>query len=105
MRGSEGVKEAVVSLPSGAALIILELPVESRPTSYRAVLKSFLENREVLSKSSLHPIPRNGSMVVTLAVPASLVKDRKHYVVDLYSTDGGGRLEKIRFFTLYVEKQ
>jgi len=105
MRGSEGVKEAVVSLPSSAALVILELPVKSRPTSYRAVLKSFLNNQEVLSESSLHPAPRNGSMVVTLAVPASLVEDRKHYVVDLYSTNAAGRLEKIRFFTLYVEKQ
>jgi len=105
MRGSEGVKEAGVSLPSGAALVILELPVKSRPTSYRAVLKSFLNNQEVLSESSLRPVPRNGSTVVTLAVPASLVEDRKHYVVDLYSTNAAGRLEKIRFFTLYVEKQ
>lgn len=105
VRGSEGVKEAVVSLPSGTALVILELPVKSRPTSYRAVLKSFLNNQEVLSESSLHPVPRNGSTVVTLGVPASLVEDRKHYVVDLYSTDATGRLEKIRFFTLYVEKQ
>ncbi len=44
-------------------------------------------------------------MVVTLAVPVSVVEDRKHYVVDLYSTDAADRLEKIRFFTLYVEKQ
>jgi hypothetical protein len=104
-RGSDGLKEIVVSVPSGAALIILELPVKDQSTSYHAALKSFLENQEVLSENSLHPVPRNGSTVVTLAVPASLVEDRKHYVVDLYSTDAADRLEKIRFFTLYVEKQ
>jgi hypothetical protein len=43
-------------------------------------------------------------MVITLAVPSSLVQDRKHYVVDLYSIKGAGGLEKIRFFTLYVVK-
>jgi len=104
IRGSEGLEEPVVSVPSGAALVILELPVNGPPASYHAVLKSFLENQEILSESSLHPDPSNGNMVITLAVPSSLVQDRKHYVVDLYSIKGAGGLEKIRFFTLYVVK-
>ena len=104
-RGGQGIKEPIVSLPPGTALVVLELPVSSQRTSYRATLKSFLENQEVLSEGSLQPEPRNGSTVVSFALPSSLVTDRKHYVVTLHPIGSSGRSDRVRTFTFYLVKK
>jgi hypothetical protein len=83
----------------------VNLPVSGSGRSYRAKLKSFLEDEELLSESSLHPTIVNGVVGVALAIPASLLDGQKHYVVDLYETNKAGRLEKARVFAFYVVKQ
>jgi len=104
-RGGQGIKEPVISVVPGTALVVLELPVSGRRTSYHATLNSFLDNQEVLSESSLQPEPRNGTTVVSFAVPSSLVEDRKHYVVTLDSAKSPGRVDRVRTFTFYVVKK
>ena len=104
MRNGEGLKETEISVPPGVSVVVLELPVSGKPTSYRASLKTFVANQEIVSESALRPELRNGNMVVALSVPSSLMEDRKHYVVVLYAANGAGRLEKVRFFTFHVVK-
>ena len=102
--GGDSQKEQVVPVPPGATLVTLKLPVSNRSGSYHAVLKSFVDNRELLSESSLHPLPEQGTDVVTLAVPSSFLKDREYYVIDLYLTTRRIKPEKVALFTFHVSK-
>jgi hypothetical protein len=95
----------VVSVPLGADLVILNLPVSGPGMSYRGTLKSFPEDQEVLSESSLHPTITNGVMEVALVLPASLIDSQRYYVVELYEGNKAGKLKKTRIFAFYVVKQ
>jgi hypothetical protein len=106
VRGPEGVKEPVVSIPSGAVLVNLELSAGTgQAASYRAVLRPFLGKREILREGSLKSEQKGRSRILTFALPASLVENKQHYVLELVSLDAGGRVGKSRSFTFFVVKE
>ncbi len=106
VRGQNGGKDPVLSLPPQEALVILELPVRGdQSTPYRVALRPISEKREILSENGLKPEQKNGSTVLLFAMPSSLIEDGKHYVVDLCSTSASGNTEKTRTFTFSVLKE
>lgn len=106
VRGQNGGKDPVLSVPSQEALVMLELPVRGDQSPlYRVALRPISEKREILSESGLKPEQKNGSTVIMFAMPSSLIEDGKHYVVDLYSTSASGNTEKTRTFTFSVLRE
>lgn len=106
VRGQNGGKEPVVSVPPHTALVVLELPVSGdRSTLYRAALRPISEKREILSENDLKPEQKGGRMLLMFSLPSSLIEDGKHYVVDLYSTSAAGSTEKTRTFTFSVLRE
>ncbi len=106
VRGQQGADEPVVSLPAGASLVYLQLPIEEgHQGTYRVVLKPFAENREVLSENFVKPTPMMRDGIFKFVLQTSLLEDRTHYVVSLDSINSSGRIDRVRTFTFYVVKK
>jgi hypothetical protein len=106
IRSAQGIKEPVVTVPSEPALVMLELPLEKNSTGIcQALLKRFTDNREVLTEKLATLIDSNGAAVVKLALPSSLVQNRKHYVISLECMSPSGKLERVRTFTFFVVQE
>ena len=104
VRGQQGTRETVVSVPAQTDLVFLELPVfNGQSKQYRAVLRPFART-EILAEDSLPSQQAQGGAVVLFSLPASLVQDKAHYVLDLYATRGAASPERVRSFTFYVRK-
>jgi len=104
IRGPQGPKEPVLSLSSHAPLVILELPVGGDfGPSYRAVLKPFLEDREILSENLSKSAHTLGDDTLKFSLPVAFLEDGKHYVVTLSSISSFGKMNEVRKFTFYVK--
>lgn len=81
--------EPVVTLLPGESLAMLELPVQSgEHASYRVTLSSFPEEEVRLTEATLRPVRRGDGWVVEFALPAPLVENATHYLLNLSSTAG-----------------
>jgi hypothetical protein len=101
-----GKSEPVVSIPPNATLVLLELPIyEQRPLVYRAVLKPFLENKEIIAEDGLSAKQMDQHLMVTFSLPTSLVENNTDYVLHLHSKDPSGHSQDVLNFTFYVEKK
>ncbi len=106
VRGQQLAQEPVVTVSPNTHLIGLKLPVgPGQQPSYSAVLKPFLEEREILKENFLEATTKTDSSEVTLLVPTSLLESGKRYVVTLYRIDKSGRQERVDLFTFYVVKK
>ncbi len=106
VRSAENTNQTIVTLLTRTPFVVLELPVAAGPTtSYRAVLKPFLQKRELLSENLVQPTATGGNMAVKFAVPSSFLADGEHYVISLDSTNAAGKLEMHRTFTFLVVRK
>ena len=89
---------AVLSRP---ALIELELPVarEDMHKSFRADLKPFMKDGEILRESLLHAKATPSGAVVRFWVPTAVLETNQDYAVDLRSWNARGALEEVETYT------
>ncbi|HEV2987797.1 MAG TPA: hypothetical protein VG759_05105 [Candidatus Angelobacter sp.] len=104
VRSPQGDKPSVVHLTSNSALAVLELPFAAQnKTSYRAVFRSFLDRKEILSEVFTEASLRDNNSI-KFALPSALVEDGKYYTISLDSIGAGGRAEAYRTFTFLVTR-
>jgi len=103
-RGEHGRQEATIAIPSYPSVVTLALPVGNSLT-YRAVLRPFLENREVLSESLLTPKQSNETLAVQFTLPSVFVEDGQLYAIDLYVLSPSGEQSRLHSFTFRVIKE
>ena len=76
--------EPVVTLLPGESLAMLELPVQGgEKATYRVTLSSFPEEEARLTEATLRPVRRGEGWVVEFALPAPLVENDTHYLLNL----------------------
>jgi len=86
-------------------LVILELPIGGEHgESYRAVLKPYLEDREILSENFSKSMRTLVDDKLEFSLPLAFVEDGKHYVVTLNAINSAGKMNEVRKFTFYVKK-
>jgi hypothetical protein len=90
-----------ITIPAHEDVIILELPVPARDAFYRAVLKTYLSNMEILSEDSLRRRPDEKEILVEFVIPRVLLTSGHLYSVELYS-NRLKRPQKVRTFTFSV---
>jgi hypothetical protein len=106
VRSTGNTAEPVIQVSASAPLVILELPVAAgQARSYRAVLKLFLQKRELLSEHFAQPTQTGGNLSLRFALPSSFVEDGKHYVISLESLNATGKVETHRTFTFLVTRK
>ena len=106
VRGQQLAQEPVVTVSPNTHLIGLKLPVgPGQQPSYSAVLKPFLEEREILKENFLEATTKTDSSEVTFLVPTSLLESGKRYVVTLYRIGKTNKQERVDLFTFYVVKK
>ena len=89
LRGPGEGGEPVVTFASGAALAVLELPVNpGTQTTYRVTLSAFPAGRERLSEPALTPVKRGERWIVEFALPAAMVESDTHYLLAMTQADG-----------------
>jgi hypothetical protein len=103
IRSGGGAAAPTVIVGPRAELIDLELPITGKShRQYRAVLKPFLEGREILSENLL-PVKQNASgSVATLSLPSSVLIAGKDYSVELMYSEAGGTWRELDSFTFHV---
>lgn len=105
-RTADGNKEPVVSFGPQTPQVILELPLgQPQNDSYKAVLKAFFGETEILSETFLKPLHGSAENKLRFILPAAFVEDRTHYIITLHSITRSGSLSAIRTFSFYVSKQ
>jgi hypothetical protein len=105
-RSGQGQKETVITLPSRPDVIVFDMPVENgSQASYRAVLRNYLENKEIASEGFLKPTQSASKTVVQFALASVLMESGQHYSVDLYLLSRTGISEKTHSFSVYVSKR
>ncbi len=106
VRSTRNTAEPVIQVSATAPIVILELPVAAGPArSYRAVLKPFLQKRELLSENFAQPTETGGKLSLRFVLPSSFVEDGKHYVTSLDGMSTTGKLEMHRTFTFLVTRK
>jgi hypothetical protein len=106
VRGPGGSEQPTVVVPDRPALVNLKLPIGKDDHSfYRAVLKPFLEEKEILSENLLRAQPTAAGPVILFSVPSIFLAHNKDYMVDLRYMTPKGRLEELNTFTFHVSKK
>jgi hypothetical protein len=101
VRGSGGPDIPSVSLPPRPALMALELPLvpEDSRGSFRAVLRPFIKNTDILSEEvRLKKGAQAGAMLV-FWVPSTALQAHRDYMVVVYSRTPSGKLEEVSTYT------
>jgi hypothetical protein len=106
VRGAGGPEQPTVVVPDRPALVDLKLPLgnDAHPF-YRAVLKPFLEEKEILSESLLRAQPTAAGPVILFTVPTIFLAHNKDYMVDLRYMTSKGKLGELNTFTFHVSKK
>jgi hypothetical protein len=104
-RGPGGPAQPTVVVPDRPALVDLKLPIgrEAHPF-YRAVLKPFLEEKEILSENLLRAQPTAAGPVILFTVPTIFLAHNQDYMVILRYVTSKGKLEELNSFTFHVSK-
>jgi hypothetical protein len=106
VRGPGGPEQPTVLLSDRSALVNLELPTGTEGRRlYRAVLKPFLEEKEILIENLLQAQNTAKGPTVLFSVPALLLVHNKDYVVDLRYITSKGALAELNTFTFHVVKK
>ncbi|HEV2991575.1 MAG TPA: hypothetical protein VG759_24280 [Candidatus Angelobacter sp.] len=106
VRGPGGPEQATVVVPDHPALVNLKLPIGNDAHAfYRAVLKPFLEEKEILSENLLRAQPTAAGPVILFSVPSIFLAYNQDYMVALRYMTPKGRLEELNTFTFHVKKR
>ena len=106
VRGPGGPEQPTVIVPDRPALVDLKLPIgnDAHPF-YRAVLKPFLEEKEIVSENLLRAQPTAAGPVILFTVPTIFLVHNKDYMVDLRYVTPKGKLGELNTFTFHVSKR
>ena len=106
VRGAGGPEQPTVVVPDRPALVDLKLPIgnDAHPF-YRAVLKPFLKEKEVLTENLLRAQPTAAGPVILFTVPSIFLAHNKDYMVDLRYVTPKGKLGELNTFTFHVSKK
>lgn len=106
VRGPGGPEQPMVVVPERPTLVDLKLPIgnDVHPF-YRAVLKPFLEEREILSENLLRAQPTAAGPVILFTVPSIFLAHNKDYMVDLKYMTSKGKLGELNSFTFHVSRK
>ena len=109
-RGPGGREQPTVVVPEHPSLVNLKLPIGSDAHRfYRAVLKPFLEEKEILSENLLRErdsaISSVTGPVILFTVPTIFLVHNKDYLVDLRYVTSKGKQEELNSFTFHVSKR
>ena len=101
VRGAGGTEVSSVVVPSRPALVELQLPVapEDLHKTFRADLKPFMKDREVLRENLLRAKATASGGIVRFWVPTAVLESDQDYAVDLRSWSASGRLEEENTYT------
>ncbi len=106
VRTNEPSRTPVVRLKPEQTLATIELPVaDVKGQHYRVVLTQFLQHEELLSEVFPGSSRRGASSVIDFELPANLVQDGQHYVINVSYVNSRGTAESYRTFTFLVLKQ
>jgi hypothetical protein len=106
VRGPGGPQQPTVVVPDRPTLVDLRLPIGSDlHPFYRAVLKPFLEEREILSENLLRAEPTAAGPVILFTVPSIFLAHNKDYMVDLKYVTPKGKLGELNSFTFHVSRK
>ena len=93
-------------VPDRATLVDLKLPIGNDVYPfYRAVLKPFLEEKEILSENLLRAQPTAAGPVILFTVPSIFLAHNKDYMVDLKYVTPKGKLGELNSFTFHVSRK
>ena len=105
-RGAASVGAPTVFVSKSQIVVSLELPLSNNANrSYRAALKSFPEQHEILTESLLAPSRTGPAPTVTFTFPASLVRDGRDYTIVLDSVNSAGKTQEENTFTFHVVRR
>jgi hypothetical protein len=104
IRGSRNSDIPQVRVTGRAGLIRLELPIfgQAGSTLYRATLRPFPGNRELLTENALHASNKSDGAAVTMAVPTDLLQSGTYYTVQLNAISTSGNVAEVDRFTFQV---
>jgi len=106
VRGPGGPEQPTVVVPDRATLVDLKLPIGNDVYPfYRAVLKPFLEEKEILSENLLRAQPTAAGPVILFTVPSIFLAHNKDYMVDLKYVTPKGKLGELNSFTFHVSRK
>jgi len=104
VRGEGGPDVPSVMVPQQPTLLNLELPVEAADQHkiFRAALKSFLKEKEILSENVLTAKHKASGPVVVFLLPSAFLESNVDYVVDLRCRGAAGELEEVNTYTFHA---
>lgn len=103
LRGAGGSDIPSVAVPSRPALIALELPIAAEDSlkPFRAVLRPFLKNTEILS-AQLEPAKGAQPNTLVFWVPSAHLEANRDYMVVLQSRTVSGKREEAASYTFHT---
>jgi hypothetical protein len=105
-RGAESAaNEAPIVVLPHQEIVTLDLPVKAGHLSHRAVLKTYLDGKEILSEGSLFPRKDHDESVIEFVIPVAVLGNGQMYTVELYSMNDTERHNKIHSFTFSTVKK
>ena len=103
VRGRAASRTTSISLPGQCSVLNLEISLpKEKHTRYRAVLKPFLKDDEMLSQTLLSHTEGGSESRVTFSVPSCLLEPNKDYSLNLWYITPIGRLEEVNSYTFHV---
>lgn len=104
-RSGDASKQPVVTVPARPTLVILELPLDQKPYgSYRATLRDFDTNREIMTESLPAEIESGGRSIANFSLPSLKVESQKRYILSIARTNEPIKSHAMTSFTFYVVK-
>ena len=106
-RGNGGADMPSVGVPGRPVLVQLELPVAAAEAHkvFRATLKTFLKDEEILSENKLKAHKdASGVTVVTFELPTTFLEVNTDYTVDLRSLSASGAPAEASTYTFHTVK-
>lgn len=105
-RGTASAGTPTVFISKGQLLVHLQLPLRnSLKRFYRAALQSFPEQQDILTQRMLTPSQTASGAILTLALPASLLRDDRDYTIVLDWLNSAGKTQEENSFTFHVVKR
>jgi hypothetical protein len=103
-RGATALKSPVVIFAPGQSFVYLEMSLDDAHFTYRATIKSFVGESEILSENQLQPELAAPGAKVRVMLPAALIKSGEDYTLNLRAADRATNKSNSTF-TFHVVKQ
>jgi hypothetical protein len=106
VRGQAGVEIPMVFVSSQPELVKLQLPLsDSAHGLYKASLRQFSNQKEILSESLLTDSETDTSRVLVFTIPSSVLKEDVDYAVYLERSGSTGKWEVVNSFTFRTRRR